>query len=790
MRLTDSAIDDGLVVVPHTHWDREWYLPFQRFRLRLVGLLDDVLERMDRDPRLRFTLDGQMAAVDDYLEIRPERAELVGRLVRDGRLAVGPWQILMDEFLCSGETIVRNLELGLRRADDLGGAMRLGYLPDMFGHIAQMPQILRGFGLDRACVWRGVPERVTTHAFAWRAPDGSAVRTEYLPGGYGNAVHMFGDAGLVDGRAEEVAAWLREWRPEGGPSLAMYGSDHTAPAADLAEQVENASLPMRLATLGEFLTDASLDGLPVVEGEMRSHARANILPGVFSVRIPLKAAMGAAERRVARYAEPLAALWLADGSADRFLELAWRKLIEVSCHDSVTGCGSDATAQQVAARMAEAEQLGHAVFDLVTGRLAAEVDRSDHLVVNPSPVLRRGVIRVGGPRDGELRDGRLRGGGLQGGEPVLVEVPPLGVATARAAAVQPRHPARVEADRPANDLVDVRDLGRIVDGGDVGDTYNYAPPKHDVVVDEPLSEQVRVVETGPLVASVAVDREYRWPVEADADARSDATATVVVRTLAEVHADEPFTRMTVAFDNPSRDHRVRLHLPLPRRAASSFGEGQFAVVERGLTGEGGHGEVPVPTFTAHAFVAAGGLAVLLRHVTEYEIVNDGAELALTLLRSVNWLSRDDNGLREEPAGPQIATPDAQCLGPHAFELALMRYDGDRPGPEVLAAAELYGHELRAVRGIAPEGTPAPAPRSGLGIEGDGVVLSSLRRRDGRLELRVVNERPEPGEVVVTGDFGSATRCDLAGRPAGEVDVASGRCVLPLRPWEIATVTLS
>ncbi|MEV5571828.1 alpha-mannosidase [Spirillospora sp. NPDC052269] len=772
MRLKDSATttDEGLVVVPHTHWDREWYLPFQRFRLRLVGLLDDVLERMDRDPRLRFTLDGQMAAVDDYLEIRPERAELVGRLVRDGRLAVGPWQILMDEFLCSGETIVRNLELGLRRADDLGGAMRLGYLPDMFGHIAQMPQILRGFGIDRACVWRGVPERVTTHAFVWESPDGSRVRTEYLPGGYGNAVHMFGDAGLVDHRAEEVAAWLREWRPEGGPSLAMYGSDHTAPAADLAEQVENASLPMRLATLGEFLTDASVDGLPVVEGEMRSHARANILPGVFSVRIPLKAAMGAAERRVARYAEPLAALHLGDASADRFLELAWRKLIEVSCHDSVTGCGSDATAQQVAARMAEAEQLGHAVFDLVTGRLAAQVDRSDHLVVNPSPVPRRGVIRVGGP--------------------VLVEVPPLGVATATAAAVQPRHPARVEADRPRNDLVDVRDLGRIVDVGDVGDTYNYAPPKRDVVVDEPVSEHVRVVETGPLVASVAVDRAYRWPVEADADARSEETAEVAVRTLAEVHADEPFTRVSVAFDNPCRDHRVRLHLPLPRRAESSFGEGQFAVVERGLTGEGGHGEVPVPTFSAHAFVAAGGLAVLLRHVTEYEVVNDGTELALTLLRSVNWLSRDDNGLREEPAGPQVATPDAQCLGGHAFELALMHYDGDRPGPEVLAAAELYGNGLKAVRGTAPEGTPAPGPRSGLGIEGDGVVLSSLRRRDGRLELRVVNERPEPGEAVVTGDFTSAARCDLAGRPGGELDVASGRLVLPLRPWEIATVALS
>ncbi|URM94005.1 hypothetical protein LUW76_06500 [Actinomadura madurae] len=93
-----------IIVVPHTHWDREWYLPFQRFRLRLVSLLDGVIDGMEADPRWHFTLDGQMAAVDDYLEIRPERRERLAALVREGRLAVGPWQILHDEFLCSGRT--------------------------------------------------------------------------------------------------------------------------------------------------------------------------------------------------------------------------------------------------------------------------------------------------------------------------------------------------------------------------------------------------------------------------------------------------------------------------------------------------------------------------------------------------------------------------------------------------------------------------------------------------------------------------------------------------------------
>src|SRR5918996_1948904 len=111
-------------LVPHTHWDREWYRPFQSFRISLVDVVDEVLEQLERDERLRFTLDGQLATVDDYLEIRPEAEERIRRLVREGRLAIGPWQTLVDEFLVSGEAIIRNLETGLARAEELGGPMR------------------------------------------------------------------------------------------------------------------------------------------------------------------------------------------------------------------------------------------------------------------------------------------------------------------------------------------------------------------------------------------------------------------------------------------------------------------------------------------------------------------------------------------------------------------------------------------------------------------------------------------------------------------------------------------
>src|SRR5262249_34379250 len=141
-------------VVAHTHWDREWYLTREQYRLRLVGLIDGVLDLMQRDPRFRFFhLDGQTIVLEDYLEVRPDRAEELRARIGEGRLLVGPWYVMPDMHLVSGEALVRNLALGHRIAESFGGVMRAGYMPDPFGHVAQMPQILRGFGLSDAILW-------------------------------------------------------------------------------------------------------------------------------------------------------------------------------------------------------------------------------------------------------------------------------------------------------------------------------------------------------------------------------------------------------------------------------------------------------------------------------------------------------------------------------------------------------------------------------------------------------------------------------------------------------------
>ncbi|WP_239117284.1 glycoside hydrolase family 38 C-terminal domain-containing protein [Planotetraspora phitsanulokensis] len=901
-----SPSDDRpeIVVVPHTHWDREWYLPFQRFRMGLVRMLDDVLSAMDEDPAYRFTMDGQLAAVEDYLEIRPARRGDVARFVAEGRFAVGPWLILSDEFLCSGETLIRNLEYGMRGSAALGGAMRVGYLPDQFGHCAQMPQILASAGLREACLWRGVPAHVDRDAFVWTGADGTAVTTRYLPGGYGNAVALL--SGPPEGLPDRVAAFASSmdgWR-SGGPLLAMYGADHSAPSREITRA------GLRVATLGEFMDAAAgtHDGdLPRVTGELRSHARANILPGVISARVGLKQAMARAERVLTRYAEPLSALWLSDRTASaRLLDLAWRRVIACSGHDSVTGCGADDTAQQVAARIAEAEQIGQAVVDLVGSSLAASAGKNSVVVVNPSPFERSGLVLADLPERSAVlvaADGRAapvqrlehaptlldetvmddlarllgrvherelfgheivswalerpgEGGGgvftvtvsrhasgayayedlrqaiLHAGpgpwtvrtlaEPVVtvaahVTVPPLGraVLTARGPVFGgPRAGlpgAVLDGEQDAATLdngllrvqvaadgtlslrsaegVEVHGVGRVAHGGDVGDTYNYAPPPLDRVRDVPVHVSVEQVHAGPLVSVLDVVRTYEWP----ADGHSTSQVTTDVRTRVELRAGEPYARCEVSFDVGCRDHRIRWHAPLPAAADESFAEGQLAVVRRGLTAEGGGGEEPVPTFPAESFVAAGGLAVLLDHVSEYELVGArvpqvAEELALTLVRSVGLLSGNRNPHRDEPAGPQVATPAAQCPGPFSTRFAVLPYSGTWHEAELPRLAEEFRHELLAVPGSGP--SAAASERRGLMITGDGVMMAALRERDGWLEIRLVAEHPVATEAVIHGGFTGARLADALGSPAAPLDVAEGSVRLPLRPFEIATVQVS
>ena len=378
--MSDTA--PHLVVVPHTHWDREWYRTQEEFRLRLVRLLDRLVPLLEGDPSFRhFSLDGQTIVVDDYLEVRPEARERLVKLVRDGRLVVGPWYVLPDEWLVSGEALIRNLRLGLREAAALGGSNPVGYVPDQFGHVGQLPQLLRGFGLEGAVLWRGVGQHVSETTFWWEGPDGSRLFTVYMPLGYGNAA-------LLPLEPEALAARLAREIEALGPFsripslLLMNGSDHLAPQAGLPAVLEAAAARLgvsaEIGTVLGFLRRARAEarpGIPLHRGELRSGLRAPLLPGCASTRLPQKQRDFRNDRLLVRYLEPLSS-WLAalGGDADPgLLDFAWRIALQNHPHDSICGCSVDRVHAQMEARFDRVEEIAGEELGRVTRQLAARV---------------------------------------------------------------------------------------------------------------------------------------------------------------------------------------------------------------------------------------------------------------------------------------------------------------------------------------------------------------------------------------------------------------------------------
>ena len=876
-----------IAVVPHTHWDREWYEPFQTFRFKLVELLDTLLPLMEQDPSYRrFLLDGQMAVVDDYLEIRPENEDRIRSLAASGRLTMGPWYILMDEFLVSGETIVRNIQMGIKRGAAFGGVMEVGYLPDMFGHIAQMPQILSQAGLTDTVLWRGVPSAITKTGFRWIAPDGSSVRAEYLPVGYGNGAALPSNAPAlvhrVTDHVQEIGTFLM------GPLLLMNGSDHLLPQAHLGRVLEEANalqddFHFEICSLPEYLQMVERDGLEEWTGELRSGFRSNMLMGVTSNRVDVKLAAGITERALERRAEPLAALFGSPTAwPEQLLELAWLEVIRNSAHDSICACSVDDVVAAVLHRFAEARAIAEGIEGKVIYELAMSFEEGGEYVLNATQSSRGGVVEfvlagddvdetsmqvlseassfpsqmdvdgetlrtilglLNGPRitnDAwilsasveEVDDQTIALSIAIGPNPnPLVELDELRRDLYTRVGANPALKAKISIDQPrirrvattiapvngfswkplqpvapthpveldpttldgsetwsiTNGLVDVvidpvsgtfsingvAGFGQLVDEGDLGDSYNYSPPAGDQLIDAPTSVVVSPLHRGPIRASVKITSTYEWPSHVDAT-RNRRTGVVegVVTTIVEVKADDAAVHVSTSFANPARDHRLRIHLPLPVPAQHSVAECAFGVVERGLTAEGRPDELGLATAPSRRFVQAGGLTVVHEGLNEYELVDrnddetEAGTLALTLLRSTGMLSRLGMKYRPFPAGPLTPVEGLQMVGSNItarYSIAFGDVD-----PWVFADSVLQPLDVLHAEG---GGT---RQSEGAALSVSGAIISSIRRSNGVIELRCFNPTGEPTSV----DFGTAGgwEVDLRGEPlrqfAGTLDLGA------------------
>jgi alpha-mannosidase len=735
-----TVSDFRFLVVPHTHWDREWYLPFEQFRLQLGAVVDGILEALESDDSFpSFTLDGQAIVLEDYLDVRPEQEARLRSLLAAGRIEAGPWYVLADELLVGGESLVRNLLLGRRVCRRFGvDPSPAGYVPDSFGHTSQLPQLLAGFGMRTFLFSRGLGDELDEAGvvFRWRAGPAEVVACQQLPH-YDN----FALLDSADDAAARVVAIVERFgtlleRAGCDTILLCNGSDHLPVQPELpelcAELERRYGTTFRLGRLAAFAPAA--EGLPEHEGELVGSRLQNVLRGVNSARMHLKQANEASERRLLGV-ETHAALRALRGAqypaAD--LRLAWRDLLRNHPHDSICGCSCDEVHRDMHVRY---EQLGRTLDALEQGGSA---------VVNALPFRRTRLVQDGG------LEGVVELDGFSGAEVVLTPArrDPPGPGAAISNGV-----LRVETEAGGTFAVtDLRDgrrftgLHAIEDEPDAGDLYTFCPAGH---VERARPVSAHALCDGPLVSELVVDSELPG---------------VQVRTTARLVLGVERVEFRTTVDNAAEDHRLRVCFPVATDARDVRAESQFAVIHRPLEPPAPRVpwvEPPVPTAHTLGAVALGPVALLTKGLPEYEAGADRI-LRLTLLRCVGTISRPP-GLATRPvaAGPPLETPEGQCLGVHGFEYAL-RFDADRLSDAgLLRAAQDYRTDFLA-------GEPLEPP---LELDGD-VAFSCLKgAEDGDgVVLRIFNPNATAERLTVRGARAVRVRLDEEAGEGGALELA-------------------
>ncbi len=424
-----AAVQNGrnLTYVTSTHWDREWYQPFQHYRMRLVELFDRWLA--DRETgRIEgpFQTDGQWIPIEDYLEVRPHRREHIRYLVATEKIVPGPWYVQPDEFLPSGESLLRNLEEGHCCVREFGGnPSKAGLVADQFGHISQLPQIFAGFGIRAAFLWRGLPANVPSW-FLWRGADGTTLPTHAFPGlgyvAFAALVRTGMDARRDKLVAREAMKALEEYfhhecsRSSLSQILLFDGADHFQIDFEVWHLIRNFAeqngIQARHGSLDEYL-EAALAGVEkiqtVLSGELREPGQnvdriqqdAWLIPGIASSRMDLKLRNAECETLLCSWAEPFCALAgeRVLGSGD-FLRVAWRHLLQNHAHDSIGGCSVDQVHRDMHYRFDQAELIAEGLLArvlpaLADGECGAPNSQGFDLVIfHPHPVHSEEPVQV------------------------------------------------------------------------------------------------------------------------------------------------------------------------------------------------------------------------------------------------------------------------------------------------------------------------------------------------------------------------------------------------------------
>lgn len=834
-------------------WQREWYEALEVRRARLLDVLARLHTQMQGGdvPMKTFLLGGETILLDDISAIRPELVTFLIIYNAGGRLSLGPWYVTADEALVSGESLIRNLLVARASAKRLGvNLANVVYDPYASGHIAQLPQILADFDVDAAYLRHGAP--VIHLPFRWLAPDGSNLLV---------VNHRIDTNWPVNADTPEtVAASVkeqREVRPD-GPFLWLFNAAYseTTLAESLEEvrthlrmPVEQSDLRRYVAALRRELPDHMR---PSIRGELRLQSlqpHTYLWPGTLSSRIYLKQANMRLQTLLSHSVEPLLALALTHGrlaytdNLHALLTHSWKLLLQTQSRNALGGCASDTVHEEHEIRHRQAEDAArhiiHRALDALPGQRV--VGRSSSItdtyvvVWNPHnwPVTQVVFTRLSLPPGRFPAEVMAPDGNevIFGWEDGLLGftayVPAVGYATYRIRLANA--PAHMPVTATAGDSIGslfvqygklvwhtgeslIEDVVSFHDGGDTGDVYNYSPPNPDLVVRADVIPD-SVVETGPLYRRLIMRHQLRVAPQLTANRqRLRGDHILYLTTTATRYSTMPGIYFRTTFDNSVCDHRLRAHIRTGVASDSVLSDTPFGLVRRpvALDGtsypdhpnmEGVINTHPVQSLAA-IMDAQQARVLLVQGLPEVEALwqSDQITLALTLVRAVGWLSRDDLRTRTAAVAPSLAIPGAQCQRTMQADYALVTTPpGDAAA--LLRAGMVYNAPLQAFQYDSP---PDKLARSYLSIisnrgsgaasDGEGAIMTALKppEQGKGWIVRLFNPHERPVEVWITPNLHPDTvqRVTLAEDQRSYLHIdANGGTQVTIAPHEITTLRL-
>ena len=668
----------------HTHWDREWYREFEIFRMRLVRVFDKVLHLLENNRIPSFYFDGQVSALEDYLEIRPEKEEQIRRLVREKKLFIGPFYCLVDEFLTDRTSFAKNLELGMKKAIDFGCTDFIGYLADTFGHSKNVCDVLREFGIDKAIVWRGCGDFPAE--FKWCGMD-----TVNLVRGYFNDI--FSMKCDIEKKAEILKKNLDLIAEKSSSHILLpIGADHLGVEEDILDQIISINeilkedYHIKLGSPFDYFRCVSSNFEDFeFNDELRDNSKTFVLQGAYSSRLDLKRyniecmhALNLSSRAVR--------FFKASKHYDNLLDYAYKMLIRNQAHDSICGCSTDDVHAENITRYKKILQIAETIID----ELKFENKLQDGMIINLSDRNYSGPIKFSTSKNLEgfqkIDDRAAFEKSLLTDTQRIPVTEDYTIINDYLAIVNDIEPDKIEFVIPDMEISDLKISNNMIGNSNIrlkidnnklfinnipfyikdfvdnGDSYNVGPMEDDLGTDF-IIQRTRIL----------VDETTRAILKIDFEGKRDVVSLIVT-----LDKKSEFINFKFDWTNTTKNHILQAVFEMPELIRTVYSEDMDILIQRSFepnydirknlpTIKGLEAKTNSAPMQRGLLIDEGenNIGVVTKGLTQYEVFVN--KLYIPILRSTGIISNPFNSSRTTPAGPPIETPALQMLGKNAAE---------------------------------------------------------------------------------------------------------------------------